>query len=79
MKNIWSCLVRAFAETSPLEKMRTWIAVQQLQHQIRVSRRFQRYCEKIGCPILAELEKNHQEKLKRRISHPALFIRTPQQ
>ncbi len=72
MKNIWSRLLLTLAQALSLQKMRTWIAVQQLQHQIRVSRRFQKYCEKIGCPILAELEKNHQELLKRRISHPAL-------
>src|SRR5262245_61847095 len=45
-----------------------WVGTKKLELQLWDSRRFQRYCEKIDCFNLAELEKARQEQLKREIA-----------
>src|SRR5688500_2550270 len=47
--------------------MREWLRLKRLEHALRNSRNFQKYCEQIECPTLAEMEKRYQEVLTQEI------------
>ena len=49
------------------QKIREWLRLKKLEHELRASRSFQRHCQKINCPNLAALEHAFQETLLRRI------------
>jgi hypothetical protein len=50
-----------------LNRLKTWLSVKKLERDLRESKKFQRLCERIGCPILAESEKNYQAILLQKI------------
>ncbi|MDB6027413.1 MAG: hypothetical protein JWM68_3636 [Verrucomicrobiales bacterium] len=43
-----------------IQRLWEWLCLKRLEHDLRSSRSFQKYCEKIGCPNLAALEKKHE-------------------
>ncbi len=50
-----------------VRRLQDWISVKRLEHDLRDSRRFQKYCEKFGCSHLTALEKSYQAALALKI------------
>src|SRR5436190_23853064 len=53
--------------SSRWQKLMFWFRLKKLERQLRSSRRFQNYCQKIGCENLAGLEALSGEQIHKRI------------
>lgn len=50
-----------------LQRWITWLRLKKLRHELRTSEAFQKECEKLGCFVLADLEKRHRAEIEAKI------------
>lgn len=56
-----------FSKVPWLQRLALWFLLKKLECQLRSSRRFQNYCQKIGCKNLTELEGQVGERIHKKI------------
>ena len=50
-----------------LEKIKKWFRLKRLEREFRSSEQFQKLCEKLKCPHLAEYEQRHRSEIVEKI------------